>query len=76
MSPFIPTPPFFVYGFTDRFTGNGFPACDGPIPTIEEASRVLRALPERGFHFRNSRGFYGWITERESGRTVEPAGAE
>lgn len=67
-----PTPSFYVYGFTDRFCQNGFPGCDGSIATLEEASRVLRDLPNRGFHYCNSKGRYGWICEKDTMKTVEP----
>jgi len=59
-----PTPvkTYYVFGYTDRFRQNGFPACDGPLG-FEEACALLERLHELGFGYCNEAGRFGWMEE-------------
>lgn len=58
---------FYVYGYTDRFCGNGFPASNKAFETKEAAEKHLARIKEKGFRFCNDKGEYGWVEELPTG---------
>jgi len=52
---------FSVYGFTDWYCGNGFPASDKSFETLEAAEKHLSTIGRKGFRFPNKKGELGWV---------------
>jgi hypothetical protein len=55
---------WYVYGYTDHWCGNGFPASDKAFPTQETAEKHLARIGSKGFKHRNKDGKLGWVEQQ------------
>jgi hypothetical protein len=52
---------WYVYGYTDRYCGVGFPASEKAFETKEAAEKHLKTIGRKGFKFKNKDGKLGWV---------------
>ena len=55
---------WYVYGYTDQYAQNGFPASDKAFLTKEAAEKHLAKIDSKGFHWRDEHGKLGWAEQQ------------
>ena len=54
---------YYVYGYTDHYAQNGFPASDKAFETKEAAEKHLATIGRKGFSHRDANGKLGWVQD-------------
>ena len=52
---------WYVYGYTDRHCGVGFPASEKAFDIKAAAEKHLKTIGRKGFKFKNKKGNLGWV---------------